>query len=178
MLVCLVSLVQLMAPLMVDQALALSATQSNATIHSGTNATTTSTIPTLTNIALQNGGVDNSLFAYCRVYGARYSYPTGQGGFNIDANQIKTSVQPIFLSSNDVALQETRGISHKVFSHFSYTWDRCDWMPFIGVGGSAEFGKNEKCNDSCETECSPCLSCIDCSLSQWSVWVKGGVSFN
>ncbi|HEV2916732.1 MAG TPA: hypothetical protein VGW78_03215 [Candidatus Babeliales bacterium] len=99
----------------------------------------------------------------------------------------------------------SRGISHKVFTHFNYTWIDCeDWIPYIGFGASAEFGSNKDrgCNSSCSTLSSlvtnPCCedscntgcdsgcdngcdsgdSCPDCSLSQWAVWFKVGVSFN
>ena len=165
-----------------DDSIALSATQNNATIHGGTNATTTDA--TLTSVKLQNGGVDNSQFAIVGDDAVRVIHtPLTEGGFNIDSNQIKTSIQPIFIKSTDVALQETKGISHTVFTHLSYTWDRDNWVPYLGIGGSAEFGKNESCCDasnSCPTSnCSPCCdNCINCSLSQWSVWLKGGISFN
>ena len=178
--------------LAIDDAQALSASQSNATMHSGTNAGTVDA--TLTDVEKQNGGVDNSQFAIAgnaAANDARLIHtPIAQGGFNINANQIKTSIQPVFLKSTDVELQETKGISHTVFTHLSYTWDRDNWIPSLGIGGSAEFGKNESCCDttssSCSTSSSTCVTscstscdnCIDCSLSQWSVWIKGVLSFN
>lgn len=162
-----------------DDSIALSATQNSADIHGGTNATAVDA--TLTNVKLQNGGVDNSQFAIVGDDAVRVIHtPLAQGGININSNQIKTSIQPIFIKSTDVALQETKGLSHTVFTHLSYTWDRDNWIPYLGLGGSAEFGKNESCCDTnCTTECNPCCDeCIDCSLSQWSVWIKGGISFN
>ena len=164
-----------------DEAQALSATQNEATIHGGTNATTVDA--TLTSVTRQNGGVDNSQFAIggnASGNDARLIHtPIAQGGFNVDSDQIKTSIQPIFIERADVALQETRGQSHKIFTHFSYNWERDNWAPFIGVGGSAEFGKTESCKDQ-TVNCDPdtCGNCIDCALSQWSVWLKGGVAFN
>jgi hypothetical protein len=165
-----------------DDSQALSATQNGANIHKGTNAGFVDA--TLTSVTMQNGGVDNSQFAIAgNATGndARLIHtPIAQGGFNADSDQIKTSIQPIFIKKTDVALQETRGLSHKVFTHLSYTWDRDNWIPYLGIGGSAEFGKNESCCDSsCDTTCSTsCDSCLDCSLSQWAVWIKGGLSFN
>jgi len=50
-----------------------------------------------------------------------------------------------------------------------------DWVPYIGIGGGAEFGKGG--DSSCDTS-SSCSSCQNCSLSQWHVWAKLGVSFN
>ena len=114
-------------------------------------------------------------------------------------NRILTSIQPIFINCDDLNFQKTRGISHKIFAHFNYTcWDRDNWFPYIGLGGFAEFGKNEdSCNSSCSSgtcdictsdpcpsispcdDCDPCCpKCIDCALSQWGVWLKGGVSFH
>jgi hypothetical protein len=170
-----------------DTPQALSATQNSATIHSGTNATTVDA--TLTSVTLQNGGVDNSLFAIAGDAAgndARLIHtPLAQGGVNANEEQIKTSIQPIFIKSTDVALQETKGISNTVFTHFSYTWDRDNWIPYLGIGGAAEFGSNhDKCDTDCcngttTTSCSTtCDDCLKCSLSQWSVWIKGGVSFN
>ena len=168
------------APITLDDAQALSATQSGADIHKGTNAAFVDA--TLTSVTKQNGGVDNAQFATVTGAGVirLIHTPTTQGGFNADSDQIKTSIQPVFLAKTDVELQETKGLSHTVFTHLSYTWDRDNWIPYLGIGGSAEFGKNDgsDCND-CDTSCSTsCDSCIDCSLSQWAVWVKGGLSFN
>jgi hypothetical protein len=63
---------------------------------------------------------------------------------------------------------QTKGMSHKIFSHLGYHWlDRGHVEPFVGLGGEAEFGSN---NDDCS--CCPYVS-----LSQWGVWLKGGVAF-
>ena len=160
-----------------NTAQALSASQNSADIHAGTNAGFIDA--TLTDVKKQNGGVDNAQFAINNFASIRLIHtPVSQGGANVDAQQIKTSIQPIFISRNDVALQETKGISHKLFTHLNYTFDRDNWVPYIGVGASGEFGRNENsCSDDCDTS-SECGNCIYCSLSQWSVWVKGGVSFN
>ena len=88
---------------------------------------------------------------------------------------IQTSLNPVFLSSTavDVCERTTRGMSSKLFTHFSYTWkDREGWIPYLGIGGEAEFGHNN-CN-TCETDCDQCISC---ALSQWGIWLKGGMSF-
>ncbi len=170
-----------------DDAVALSASQSAATIHAGTNAGHVDA--TLTSVTMQNGGVDNALFAMVgdespvRVIHT----PLSEGGLNINSNQIKTSIHTVFLSPSDVSLQETKGISHKVFTHLSYTWDRDNLVPFFGIGGSAEFGHNDCCCDSncttgcstsCTEDCQSGCSSINCALSQWSVWAKGGFSFD
>ncbi len=163
----------------------LSASQSQATIHAGTNAGHVDA--TLTSVTMQNGGVDNARFAVVDTGTRVIHTPTTEGGLNIAANQIKTSIHTVFLSPSDVSLQETKGISHKIFTHLSYTWDRDNWVPFLGIGGSAEFGHNNCCCDSncttgcstsCTEDCQSGCSSINCALSQWSVWAKGGFSFD
>ena len=162
-----------------DAAVPLSATQSNATIHAGTNAGTVDAA--LTDVSLQNGGVDNSLFARTDFANQRVIHtPTTEGGFDTDSNQMKSSFQPVLISTADVASQKTKGLSHKVFTNLSYNWDR-EWNPSLGIGGSAEFGKTScgDCSNSstcCTTSCGD--SCSYCSLSQWAIWVKGGVVFD
>ena len=167
-----------------DVATALSATQSKATIHSGTNVGATSTVDALGNPTCRNLGVDNATFAY-NATNRLICTPLSEGGLNIAANHIKTSLEPVLLKCCDVAFeqQETKGLSNTVFTHLSYTWwDRDNWVPFLGIGGSAEFGKSPSCCDAtcttvCDSSCDDC-DCISAALSQWAVWVKGGVSFN
>ncbi len=177
------------SPVTADDVVPLSATQSNATIHAGTNAGTTDA--TLTSVTMQNGGVDNSQFAVTASTVLVIHTPLSEGGLNVNSNQIKTSFQPVFLSGSDVGFQKTKGLSHKIFTHISHTWDRDNWVPFLGIGGSAEFGHNNCCPDDCATAASSCCGtnctatcattcddCNYCSLSQWSIWVKGGLSFD
>jgi len=178
------------APITADDAVPLSATQSLATIHAGTNAGTVDA--TLTSVTMQNGGIDNSQFAVVGPTPVRVIHtPLSEGGLNVNSNQIKTSIQSVFIASTDVALHETKGLSHTIFTHLSYTWDRDNWIPYLGIGGSAEFGKSDCDNCSSSSSCSTSTSCTTscstsscndcctyCSLSQWSVWVKGGLSFN
>ncbi len=189
------------SPVTLNDSVPLSASQSCATIHAGTNAGKVDT--TLTSVTMQNGGVDNSQFSITASTVLVIHTPTTQGGFNANSDQIKTSIQPVFIKGTDVALQKTKGLSHKVFTHISYTWDRDNWVPYLGIGGSAEFGHNNccsgdcstsstdcsstcvvSCSNNCSTDCTTsCSSCCDsdclyASLSQWSIWVKGGLSFN
>ncbi len=164
----------------VNEAVALSSTQSKADIHAGTNAALSA------QNELNNFGVDAAGFAYGNFSGAGNatalgSVPSSQGGL-IPLHHMKTSRTPVILQCvRDIERVETRGISHTVFTHISYTWDRDNWVPYLGIGGSAEFGKAKSCNDcdECPTTCTTeCDNCVDCALSQWAVWVKGGLSFN
>ncbi len=169
--------------------IALSATQCGATINKGTNDTATSGEESCPgdNI-LGNCGVDNAAFAYGQEgagTAARLEHTTPTDGAL--SSVIKTSSEPKFINCCDLNLQETRGLSHKVFGNIAYNWDN-DWNPFIAVGASAEWGKTEcnpcapaldcdtDCENSCNTTC--CSDCLDCAPSQWAVWLKGGINFN
>jgi hypothetical protein len=108
--------------------------------------------------------------------------------------QVTTSLTPIAIAVTDLDIKgaETRVISHSIFTHVNYTWiDREDWVPFVGFGFQAEFGQNGGCgtNDCGTTTTTTTMptssSCSDdgssslnTALSQWGVWIKGGVSFN
>ena len=159
-----------------DDAVPLSSSQSNATIHKGTNADFVDA--TLESVTLQNAGVDNPLFAITGDDPQLVIHtPLSEGGLNLPAQQIKTSIHTVFLSTRDVALQETKGLSHKVFTNLSYNWDR-EWSPYLGIGGSGEWGKTD-CSDCTSCCSSSCIdNCVKCSLSQWSIWAKGGFSFD
>lgn len=161
------------APLETGDAVALSATDNSATAFAGSNGQAAN--------RLTNPSIDNPQDASANPGGGLQDLNAGTAG----GDRIKTSVQPVFIKQDDLDITgaQTRGISHKIFTHFSYTWiDREDWIPYIGVGFSAEFGRTEgkDCDDnSCSSSCDDsCSDCLDCALSQWGVWVKGGVSFN
>jgi len=121
-----------------------------------------------------------------------------------NGRRIMNSKRPVYLTENDLDLDgaATKGLSHKVFAHLSYQWLRKEadgYVPFFGIGASGEFANNSgdccatscttssssssssssstnSCNKTCDDVCG--LGCKRCALSQWSVWVKGGFSFN
>jgi len=170
-----------------DAPVALSATQCAATIHKGTNADADVTDCTGVD-RLQNCGIDNAQFAYGDD-NIRLLHTVGAD--NTVSNHVKTSVEPRFINCCDINFQRTRGISHKLFTHLSHTWDSNSWTPFFGVGASVEFGDRSSddccastvldCTSSCSTSscCSVCSGDrLDCALSQWAVWAKGGITFN
>ncbi len=133
---------------------------------------------------------------------------SGDGCNLTDLKRIMNSKNPIYLTENDIDFDgaATKGLSHKVFGHVSYQWlnEERDYTPFLGLGGSGEFVNNDGdccptscpttttsssscgsssstcCKTDCKTDCKEkCkLDCKRCALSQWSVWVKGGISFN
>jgi len=88
-------------------------------------------------------------------------------------SQINTSINPDVIDPSDIDLVGIKGSSWKLFGHINYNWsDRDEWTPFFGIGGEVEWGSNK---DDCDNKCN---SCIKCSLSQWGIWAKGGITFD
>ncbi len=169
---------------------ALSATQCGADIHKGTNADADVTDCTGVD-RLQNCGVDNAQFAYGRglAIDSDDQFLVHSNNTTIESDAIKTSLDPKFINCCDINFQRTKGLSHKVFFNVNRTWELDKWTPYFGVGGSAEFANrstdccdttfdcNSTCeNTSCNVDCS--ASCLSCAVSQWEIWLKGGVNFN
>lgn len=180
-----------------DLPIPLSGTQSDATIHSGLN-NFVGPNPDDGGIGgirpTRNPGVDNDQFARL-VQGAdpdasildRFS---ASGGL-----QTKTSFEPIVITEADLDMcsAQTKGRSHAVFAHVGYAWlyEEC-WVPYVGIGGRAEWAKQEKqckdnqedsCSQNSTDSCSPCNNnskkdCRFCAASQWSLWVKTGITFH
>ena len=156
------------------QSIALSATESEATIHQGTNNTASNQPPT-------NPGIDSPAPAFAKNADPLLdnnplnSVPTG----NVLA-QINTSIIPQILTPDDIAFVGTSGSSSKFFMHIHYHLHQhtnC-WAPFIGFGGEVEFAHNAK-NDCKEDNCISCEQpCLNCAVSQWGIWIKGGASFD
>ncbi len=151
-------------------AVALSATESNATINSGTNLTADRTIAQ----ALLNPGVDAPQDAAGDATGGSANNPLSAQP-NTNDITIKTSINPVFIKGNalDVCERQAEGRSSKLFTHFNYTWiEREQWRPYIGFGGEVEINMHGK--TPCDTTCD---ECIPIALSQWGIWCKGGMTF-
>lgn len=96
-------------------------------------------------------------------------------------------ITPVYLSTADFDYRggATRGMSHSFFGHIAYNWFDKINVPFIGLGGSVECARSSGCKptSSCDTSCTTyhAQSCAPCcrnvALSQWSIWIKGGVAF-
>jgi len=178
---------------------ALSATEQCATINHGTNFPATGVASSAAAWATDNSGVDNAQFAFTSDTGvAPYDLtlnadPSGLHG------QTRTSVDPVFIACADFNKIGTSALSNKIYTHLSYNWSECDtWNPYVGIGAYGEWGSNSSsCNTNCSTTCpitptttttttacstncsSPCGGdSMRCSLSQWGVWAKFGVSYN
>ena len=173
-----------------DEIKPLSASQSMATINGGKNFPELST-DTATTGPTTNPRVDNPKFAY-----------SGDNALLTTNNDaVNSSFQPIFVTRKDLnTCKSPSMITHKIFTHFSYAWkdkDECeDWVPFLGIGGEVEFAQDtdcccNNCNNDCNNSTTSSLNCNnncsnDCNdcctkrggISQWGIWLKGGLSFD
>ena len=144
----------------------LAATESEANIHIGTNQATTN--------PLENKGINSPTGANTGELGG-----TQVNVFNT-TTQIETSQPPVYIQASDLNLDasEIRGLSNKIYTHFSYTWiDREDWIPYLGIGFNAEFGSHNNNNETSINNNSSGGG-ISFALSKWAILVKGGVSFD
>jgi len=144
-----------------NEAIALSATESKATIYAGTNEIT----PT------SNPNIDGAQLAFAADNNQIDTAP----GSN---TQINTSINPILIKAEDIWLVGARASSSKLFFHISHSWDDHRWIPFFGLGGEVEFRHDyhhEDCKANCVNQCD--TICIPCGVSQWGVWAKGGIAF-
>lgn len=160
----------------------LSATEFSATIHTGTNILDTTANP-LTNPNIDNPAlaatVDTAGAEQILVMGTEIAPDTA----GISYEQIFTSIEPILLIEQDLDVKgaATRGMSNKAFVHANYTWIDCEgWVPYLGAGAEVEIGRNSGNGSGCSTTTTAnptCPSCDYCSLTQWGVWIKAGISW-
>lgn len=185
-----------------NNAIALSFSESQATINAGTNFDAAGAA---TFSEQENPNIDNAQFAFDRA--ATPNPLLRQPSLLASAaDQTRTSLQPIYIKSTDFDLIGTRGLSHKLYTHFSYQWmEHPKWIPYLGIGAFVEFGSPfSPCKNGCvqssssqpslissggqassvndcpsvgfATSCGNQNSCATCSLSQWGIWIKGGIS--
>lgn len=174
-----------------NAAVALSATQSAATITGGLNFPDNALIVNPPNVIVFDGNlnkrIDNPKLAFSDMTELLPSVGSPA--------QINTSLQPVLITTSDLSpcRSSTHGFSHTIFMHWNYTWpceDTCWYAPYFGVGIKAELSP-EGPENNCPTLCtsnvlsgpSPCGTCDDetllhCGLSQWGIWFKGGLSFH
>lgn len=139
---------------------ALSASQNTSDIHGGKNFPSGFVLAD----AIRNPGVDSNA-QYARLVAANTANANILAGVGA-GGQTRTSKDPIFVKADDIDMSKTpSAMSHKLFGHISYNWDDCeDWIPFLGVGGEIEWAGKYDSNYA--------------AVSQWGVWIKGGISFN
>ncbi|KKP29262.1 MAG: hypothetical protein UR12_C0011G0009 [candidate division TM6 bacterium GW2011_GWF2_30_66] len=160
----------------------LSATQSQADIHSGTNyplipgeVDSTATCQESTGLVRisYNPRIDNAKLAYYNVNQINMPLTDAYGCPIIDNTpNEKTSMQPVILSSTDIDMQKgPKAFTNKIFGNFNYNWYRKNKnkTPYLGFGGEAEFAGG--------TDCCKNNSSQNISVSQWGAWIKAGFSF-
>jgi hypothetical protein len=174
------------SPIPVNSPVALSATESNADIHAGTNLAATILNPTFN--ANQNPGIDGGKNQWAFVANTddsdQLTVLPGQSadpsGTNAARTQQESSVTAIFIQAANIDLDgaETKGASNRLFGHVSYNWDRCNcnWIPFAGIGGFIELAHHARNGDCADPDFDQ--SCTSVAFSQWGIWLKGGISFD
>jgi len=158
-----------------QQAVALSATQSTATIRAGKNFPRSGAV---TAVQVANGkknpAIDNPALAVADSddNGSFVSLLTEADG----SNQINTSIQPILLTTDDIDIESarTKSIAHKIFSHYTRTLRIKSFLPYIGFGAEISFGPQAYCPTAI---CLKEPESVNTALSYWSIWFKGGVAF-
>ncbi len=163
------------------QPIPLSATESLADIHSGTNTPIGTPYNPSQN---QNPGIDLSDPKWAMVSNTGPAQnsneivilPTDSFG---TGSQQRSTLNPVLIRATQIDLEaaETKGLSNRIFAHVNYNWDACDcdWVPYLGAGGFIELAHHGS------GECSaPDFdnSCQTTAFSQWGLWIKGGFAFN
>lgn len=168
-----------------NQAIALAATQSTATIHAGTNrpiGTAVNIDPASTNNQQRNPGIDNPEFGVtsANVVNTTDRINYAPGLVAADLNQQRISVQPVMLTENDLDLDgECKQLySNRFFTHLSYTWQEENWcwVPYVGLGGFVEIARSTDCCDSNDCYRDTCAGRPNSAISQWGIWCKVGVA--
>ncbi len=181
-----------------SRGIALSATQSEATIFSGADDW-----PSIT--WNQNNGVDNPLDAYDDSNRHLYTHAVGSDTPQQTFGwlEVKTSNPPAVLTPGDLDIPRASSLAlaQKFFVYMSYTFSRCtDHEPYLGLGMSFELGQEDEsfncmecaesgcsrgaggpsCSTSCcnppGVACAPC-ECTRCALSYVQIFLKGGIAF-
>ena len=164
------------SPLPPGSPIPLSATQSKATIHSGTNRLPDEPVASSQD---QNPGIDGGQNQWAMVTQISDSdqiviYPGENGGAN---TQQRSTLTPLVIqpAQIDFAAAQTKGTSNRFFLHISYNWDYCSFATFAGVGAFVEFAHHVGSNECENPEYDH--SCQTVAFSQWGTWLKAGAAF-
>ncbi len=117
-------------------------------------------------IKLRGEDIPANTFAVKGITTASSNRTASQTKINGDTNEVDGGDpgDNVFITNDSLDLiagAHPGAISHKVFGHASYAWEDCDYAPFVGIGGFAEFsGRKNRAFD------------------QWGVWAKGGFAFS
>lgn len=160
-----------------DEPIALSATESKADIHNGTNAANFKKALLDFSVDDVNFAIDNPLDGVnvdeagptCTAVIHAPDDPTRN-------EPIKTSVSPIFLKCDDIDFVAVRSKSHKFFAHLGFNRDRDNFVPHVGIGFFAELGRTQTASTIRPIEGK--VNRVIVTPSFWGFWLKGGVSFS
>ncbi len=171
----------------------LAAAEADATIHNGTN--------NYVGPNLDDGGVNgirptanpgiSNPEVLIGANGATGNLTVNDRISTIDGIPTRSSNPVPFISESTVDLVGTKGLSHKIFTHYNYGWEKGRNTAYLGFGAEVEFNHKHSCKNEphcIDTNCSltDCeLFCPkkkkkrspDCVLNQWGIWIKGGVAF-
>ncbi len=136
----------------------LNSSENNATICAPTTVATVDNALTTLNLVAGTVGL---------TYNSVTAGTVSTTGVSTGVIVAETSNPPVTLTNTGAELDPKSGlacaqITNKVFGYVGYTWADCDWTPFFGVDGYAEFAAH----NSDKT-----------GLSKWGVGVKGGLAF-
>jgi hypothetical protein len=165
------------ADLPVGTPVALSATEHNATINSGTNfpkkglSSDSSIKQNQIILAQRNQYIDNPQPAFA----GNNQWLVASMNDTRPINQINTSIQPQFITFEDIDINSaaTSGFSQKIFTHFNHKIaEGSSVESYLGIGAEIEFGRQAGPTPAIGAD-----KCINCALSYWGMWLKGGISF-
>jgi hypothetical protein len=161
----------------VNTAVALSATESKATINFGTNLPKqgVSADATQRTIQIQNAQRNPNIDFPQPAFAGNNQYLVASTTDLSITNQINTSIQPFLIHSTDIDINSaaSSGFSHKIFTHFNHTITTYGQaQAHIGFGSEIEFGRQAGPPPAIGDD-----KCINCALSNWGIWLKGSVSW-
>ncbi len=171
---------------LVQTTVPLSATESAATIHAGTNFGVNGAVNSADILAAKrNPKVDNPELASNGVDALRVNFADDNS--STTNPQINSSFDPVFVKQSDINFARTKQITHKLFSKWQFTFtDREKWVPYFGWGFEAEFAQGEgncnscdteECETTCDADCDLNGACLRCGLSQWGLFANIGISY-
>jgi hypothetical protein len=116
-------------------------------------------------------GIQNVSVAPALLSNATQSNATLFGNPFADQAVVADPNPPLFISTAIIdtsSAESPLAITHKIFTHIGYIWDKEICSPFVGIGGQIEFeGINTR-----ETR-----QPLKPNLSQWGIWLRGGTGF-
>ncbi|MGB8367005.1 MAG: hypothetical protein WCD44_01475, partial [Candidatus Babeliales bacterium] len=154
-----------------NTSVALSATENKATINTGKNFSTKGSNQEMQIQAAQkNPHIDNKAPAFA---GSNQRLVASLDNLSQE-NQINTSIQSQFITRDDIDVNSTRtrGTAQKAFSHINRTWQGSHFTYYVGFGAEVDFGRHPGPTPEVFED-----ECINCALSCWGIWLKGGFSF-